>query len=258
MMKPNVKRRPRTRSSKQTCEEKFCCPFIDCEAKYFCDDCKSAQCQACEKSIHKTKVKYDFHYRKPLPVVAEASLCQAKKLNLACKDKNYPDLWCEQCKIQLCFTCFDKYHSSEKRRQHINVSMAHHLKKQQEQQQQANVDVELYESLELYQDALSDMIKPQAPFSLADESDSVTFCSFPQESDSAENEIQFTSASIQFPSDQSNTNTPYLQNKAEFMNTPRTIANLDVQELARSFLLIDDLNTLQVCRITYILQQYMV
>ncbi|CAG5126834.1 unnamed protein product [Candidula unifasciata] len=246
-MRQNFKRRLRTRSSKQTCEEKFCCPFIDTEAKYYCQDCKTAQCQACESSLHKTKVKYDFHCRKPIAVVSESSLCQAKKVNLVCQERNYPDLWCEQCQVGLCFTCYDTYHASDKRRQHINVSIAHHLKKQQKEKQE-QAEIQLFDSSEFYQDAVTD-INPQTPFSLATENNSVTFFSFPQELNS-EDDLQFASVTTSFHEDHNNTTSPELsQGAAACSDLPAQVDHESVaaaQEQPNSFLLIDHQGALKV------------
>lgn len=256
-MRQNFKRRLKTRSSKRTCEEKFCCPFIDTEAKYYCQDCKTAQCQACESSLHKTKVKYDFHCRKPIPAISEASLCQAKKVHLVCQERNYPDLWCEQCQVPLCFTCFDAYHASDKRRQHINFSIAHHLKKQeqeqlqqQEQEQQEQAEIELYQSSDFYHDAVTD-INPQTPFSLSAESDSVTFCSFPQDLSSVEDEVQFASVTTSFHEDHNinNTVSPDPCQGATFSNVQEqvTLEDSSVKASPNSFLLIDGQEVLKVC-----------
>ncbi|BFZ06936.1 hypothetical protein BsWGS_09976 [Bradybaena similaris] len=250
-MRQNFKRRLKTRSSKRTCEEKFCCPFIDTEAKYYCQDCKTAQCQACESSLHKTKVKYDFHCRKPIPAISEASLCQAKKVHLVCQERNYPDLWCEQCQVPLCFTCFDAYHASDKRRQHINFSIAHHLKKQEQEQQelelQEQAEIELYESSDFYHDAVAD-INPQTPFPLSAENDSVTFCSFPQDLSSVEDEVQFASVTTSFHDDHNNTFSPDPCQGATFSNVQEQVTHEDigVQEPPNSFLLIDGQEVLKV------------
>ncbi|CAL1541626.1 unnamed protein product [Lymnaea stagnalis] len=216
MMRPNTKRRPKTKSSVQPCEEKFCCTAIDSEAKFFCDDCKSAQCQECETEIHKSKLKFDFHFRRPLASPSVSNLCQAKQVNLICRERNFPDLWCEHCKLQLCYTCFDNYHSNDKRKHHINVSVAHHFKKLQELQQEKEKELkqekekELQNSLELYQDAITDMIKPLAPYSVSDSDESMTFCSFPQESIGSRGNMAFTSANSSIHSNQSSSSIPDL------------------------------------------------
>lgn len=245
MMRQNVKRRPKTRSSKRACEEKFCCPFVDSEAKYFCEDCKSAQCQTCESNIHSTKLKYDFHYRRHLPVVPETDLCQAKRVNLVCQERNYPDLWCEQCQIQLCYTCFDIYHSLDKRRNHVNVSVVHYLKKQEEEQQIATAEFS-----GIYQDTVTDMIKPQAPFYLGDEEDSVTVCSFPQESSSVRNIMDFTANNTRFQSDHSNSSIPDICQGAGFSSVREKPGHVDSasRDSPRSFLLVDDQEIVQVHR----------
>ncbi|XP_059162270.1 zinc finger FYVE domain-containing protein 1-like isoform X2 [Physella acuta] len=250
-MKPTIRRRPKSKSSIQTCQEKFCCTLINSKATYYCDDCKSAQCTECVNQIHKSKLKYDFHCRRPLPAAPESELCQAKNINLICQEKNFPDIWCENCKLQLCFSCYDLYHSCEKRKHHINVTIAYHQKKLQELQQK---DSELQNSVELYQDAITDMIKPSAPYSLADEADSMTFCSFPQEFGDSKNNMAFTSSNSSFHSDKSSLSIPDICQlstaytpAATFANSaPSTNRDKDCDVFQKSFLLVDAKEEFQI------------
>ena len=258
-MKPVTKRRPRTKSSKQFCEEKLCCPLIDSEAKIFCEDCNSAQCLSCEKGIHSTKLKYDFHIRKQLPIIPESILCQGKVLNLVCQDKNFPDLWCEHCKVQLCYTCYDLYHKTDRRKQHINVSISHHQKKLLEEKQREKDTIELHDSSELYQDAMSltDTINPVVPFSSIGDG-SMTYCSFPQESE--DNFIYPTGTSTYTNANTNMNDTTMPKPKPRYTHQQVSNSNYDVSndlqrasledsmfdDISKSFELIDEQEILKV------------
>ncbi|KAK3773525.1 hypothetical protein RRG08_022238 [Elysia crispata] len=256
MMRPVLKRRPRTKSSIQFCQEKLCCPFINCEAKYHCDDCNSIQCQSCERAIHASKLKYDFHIRKKIPSVPDEVICQSKKLNLVCQSKNFPDLWCENCQIQLCYVCFDTYHNTERKRQHISVSISHHLKKlkeSEEKKSQFQSEIQLHDSSELYEDANSEMIKPVAPYSLANTDQSMTFCSFPQEGEALTDNMAFVSSSSDIqgsyrksPVSNASPNRDPLPNGLSDALSHASLEDSFCGSHARSFLLIDDQEMLQV------------
>ena len=258
MMRPIVKRRPRSKSSIKVCQEKLCCPFINCEAKYYCDDCDSAQCQSCERAIHASKLKYDFHIRKTIPIVPDEDLCQCKRLNLVCPSRNFPDLWCENCQVQLCYICFDTYHNTERKRQHISVSIVHYEKKLKELENkrlQLQKEIHLHDSSEFYEDANSEMIKPVAPYSLADADESMTFCSFPQEMEALTDNMAFVSSSSSFQANlKTNTASNVLPNgdptSNKALSNALERANLEdsmCESHTKSFLLIDDQEVLQVC-----------
>ena len=261
-MRPVLKRRPRTKSSIQFCQEKLCCPFINCEAKYHCDDCNSIQCQSCERAIHASKLKYDFHIRKKIPSVPDEVICQSKKLNLVCQSKNFPDLWCENCQIQLCYVCFDTYHNTERKRQHISVSISHHLKKlkeSEEKKSQFQSEIQLHDSSELYEDANSEMIKPVAPYSLANTDQSMTFCSFPQEGEALTDNMAFVSSSSDIqgsyrksPVSNASPNRDPLPNGLSDALSHASLEDSFCGSHARSFLLIDDQEMLQVCFMTLV------
>ncbi|KAK6998031.1 Zinc finger FYVE domain-containing protein 1 [Biomphalaria glabrata] len=249
MMRPNIKRR-KSRSSLRICEEKFLCSSIDPKAKYYCEDCKTAQCQECVVELHKSKLKYDFHKWRPLGEEDESRLCQAKKISLVCQDKNYPDVWCENCKIQLCYPCFDQYHSIDKRKNHINVSIAYHLRKEKELKEAENhSSTELYHSsTELYQDAVADMIQPVVPYATFGGDNSMTFYSFPQSIDSTRNNMAFTSSNTSIHSDHSNSSIPDL---CLGVQGGVSLGKSDVDDsnyllTIHSFLLVDDQEILQV------------
>ncbi|KAK7103992.1 zinc finger FYVE domain-containing protein 1-like isoform X2 [Littorina saxatilis] len=166
MMRPQPKRRQKCRTSRQYCQEKLCCPDITTEAAYFCTDCKSAQCQNCERDIHSRKVSFEYHDRRTIEPPPSSLLCQAKYLNFECKDRNFADVWCENCQFSLCFDCYAIAHKNRKQ-QHINISFAHYQKREREQKaaEEASAATQL-------------TIKPTSPLGVGD--DTLTFCSFPQ------------------------------------------------------------------------------
>lgn len=266
-MRPTTnKRRPKTRSSIRLCEEKFCCLSLDSTARFFCKDCNSDQCIDCEKSIHSRKLEYDFHIRDRIDAIPELHLCQGKKINISCTKRNFPDLWCLNCSLQLCFTCFDQFHSTGKKRSHKSVSFAYYqrklaeqkYKKLQEECDGLSVSLEVHDSSDLYEDALSDcnMIKPQTPFSLAD--DSLTYNSFPQECDTQDINMAFTSSSENVFSDftqtshshkghnKSGTSRPDICMDTEINGAVNRIALEESVCEVKSFKLVDDQEILQV------------
>ena len=170
MMRQQPKRRQKCRSSRQYCQEKLCCPSLLTEAAYFCKDCNSAQCQNCEKDIHSRKVSFEFHDRRIIEPSPESILCQSRYLNLDCKDRNFADVWCEQCRVTFCFACYAEYHKNRKQ-QHINITFATFQKREQERK-----------AAEVASAATQLTISPTSPIG----DDTLTFCSFPQ----AQSEIQ--------------------------------------------------------------------
>lgn len=135
---------------------------------YFCNDCNSAQCQNCEKDIHTRKVSFEFHDRRTVEPPPKSLLCQSAYLNSECKDRNFADLWCENCCINFCFDCFTDYHKNKKQ-PHISIPFALYQKRESEAKAAATS-----EAVTLL------TIKPTSPVvGVAD--DSLTFCSFPQE-----------------------------------------------------------------------------
>ncbi len=104
-------------SSKKFCEEKFSCRGEKVEAEYECEECKSLQCKNCESKLHEL-AKFVFHSRKRLQPAPSFKLCQ-----LSCEDRNYADVKCENCALNYCNICFEKMHSSGKRKAHTRIQL---------------------------------------------------------------------------------------------------------------------------------------
>ncbi|KAL8583835.1 hypothetical protein ACOMHN_040304 [Nucella lapillus] len=247
MMRPQPKRRVKCRTSRQYCQEKLCCPHPVTEAAYFCRDCNSAQCQDCDKDIHSRKVSFEFHDRRTLEPPPENQLCQANILNIVCKDRNFADVWCENCRVTFCFDCYSAFHQN--RKQHVNISFVHYQKREREK---AAADA-------LATAAATQLtIKPTSPVG----GDNLTFCSFPQNSVSEEalqTDSDFNSANMTMASTHSISSTssghsmPDLCHGAENLIS-REIDGVDSNDdshsvdgpSAKSFLLVDDKEELQV------------
>ena len=120
-MSSKIKRTPKVRSSKKFCEEKFSCHGERVEAEYECDECKSLQCLNCETKLHQL-AKFVFHDRKRLQPVPSYQLCQ-----LSCEDRNYSDVRCENCALNYCNQCFERMHSSGKRKAHTKIQLTEAL-----------------------------------------------------------------------------------------------------------------------------------
>lgn len=169
MLRPQPpKRRHKCRTSKNFCQEKLSCPDPITEAAYFCTDCKSHQCQDCERDIHSRKVSFEFHDRRIIEPPPASLLCQSQLLGFDCKNRNFADIWCENCRVTFCFDCYDDYHKN--RKQHVNISFAHFEKRERERV------LEEESAFQTTHEVLS--IKPTSPVSPND--DTLTFCSFPQ------------------------------------------------------------------------------
>ena len=111
-MSSRLRRHPKTRSSKKFCAEKFSCQGEQTEADFECEQCRSLQCKNCEAQIHKLS-KYVYHDRRQVVPPPEEELCQNN-----CDARNFGDLRCENCDLRYCYDCFDRMHSTGRRRQH--------------------------------------------------------------------------------------------------------------------------------------------
>lgn len=227
-------RRPeRTRTSKRFCQEKLCCPTEHSEAVLYCEQCNSLQCVRCEDSLHNhNDVKYQFHDRRKIEQPPSEQLCQISRYStsIACKEKNYADIRCEDCKLNYCFDCNELAHPpNSKRKLHIRVSFKDFRKKE-------------------HHDALACPIKPLSPVDLTD--DSLTYVSLPQEVAESMNDLSFTSAH----SDQSHHSIPDvcmdltgpmdLNLLAESMMEPE---DTSLHKDCHSFCLADEHETLKAC-----------
>lgn len=189
-MRQQTKRRQRCKSSRRFCEEKFCCPYEHTEAVYFCEDCKSAQCEDCERNIHSSKAQFDLHDRRVFDPPQESLLCHANIVGTECVKRNFADIWCENCCVAFCFDCYNDYHSAFKnRKSHINTSFTYHAKREKESEAFTVAS-----------------IKPTSPLSVSD--DSLTYLSFPQEDLPEEIEESGTMSFSSAHSDTSNHSMP--------------------------------------------------
>ncbi|RWS03710.1 Zinc finger FYVE domain-containing protein 1-like protein, partial [Dinothrombium tinctorium] len=82
------------------------------EAVYLCAECASFQCSLCEELIHE-KAQLAFHSRNQLQKPSESVLCQFK-----CEDRNFADLFCNDCNRNYCFECDSKFHYTINRKRH--------------------------------------------------------------------------------------------------------------------------------------------
>ena len=217
------KRRFRTRTSKRFCQEKFCCPTEKAIAEFYCVECKSDQCESCEANIHKSKVQFTFHERKPVEPPPYEDLCQVASLltNLDCVDGNFSDLRCEDCERCFCFQCFELFHNKENRRSHKKISVKEYKQKQ----------------LTTFQ---------ESPVSFSGES--LAFVSCDQTVESAESMLSYSS----FHSDNSQSSIPDLCIPAEKNDLASLTKELEESFIddryadCSSFLLVDEQENLQV------------
>ncbi|XP_076442869.1 zinc finger FYVE domain-containing protein 1-like isoform X2 [Babylonia areolata] len=243
MMRQQPKRRVKCRTSRQYCQEKLCCPNPSTVAAYFCKECNSAQCQECDKDIHSRKVSFEFHDRRTIEPPPDSLLCQAGRVNIVCKNRNFADVWCENCHHTFCFDCYSDYHHNRKQ-QHVNISFAHYQKRERERAaQDAAAATQL-------------AIKPMSPVG----DGTLTFCSFPQNSPSEETlptrESGFDTAIMTMASTHSigssGNSMPDLCPGPDMNLMGRELEGVDINDdsvdgpRAKSFLLVNDKEELQV------------
>ncbi|KAK7505474.1 hypothetical protein BaRGS_00003219 [Batillaria attramentaria] len=255
MLRPQPKRRQKCRTSKHFCEEKLSCPDPISEAAYYCRDCNSHQCQNCERDIHSRKLSFEFHDRRIIEPPSPTCLCQSHNLGLDCKNRNFADVWCENCRVVFCFDCFNEYHKN--RKQHVSISFAHYEKRERER-------VFAEEAFATTHEGLS--IKQTSPLSPND--DTLTFCSFPQGAQQLQTQVHdFESARMSFSrnssvhSNGSNHSMPDLCPDADLRQLTTELAEAGMDDslydettgtsttnplLTRSFLLVNDKEELQV------------
>ncbi|XP_029642742.1 zinc finger FYVE domain-containing protein 1 [Octopus sinensis] len=101
----------KVRSSREFCQERLCCPQDRTEADFRCDKCGTLQCKDCEKTIHHNS-KFVCHERQPLAPPPSSKLCASS----FCDNKNYADVRCEDCQLNLCYQCNEALHRSNSRR----------------------------------------------------------------------------------------------------------------------------------------------
>ena len=180
---------PKTRSSKVYCQEKFACDGERVEAVYECEDCGSKQCSVCSVKLHELP-KFVFHDLKKVTPIPSDRLCQE-----ACKEANYADLRCQDCKLNLCFGCFARMHSNGKKAQHKKTPFSMFIDTSKETTIPSLRNLEEKSSSSLNPTFSNDTeldlkvppgemsaLKPMSPFSLPD--DSLTYFTMPQRQDS--------------------------------------------------------------------------
>ena len=170
-MSSKIRRTAKVRSSKKFCEEKFSCHGERVEAEYECDECKSLQCLNCETKLHEL-AKFVFHDRKRLQPAPSYQLCQ-----LSCEDRNYSDVRCENCALNYCNQCFERMHSSGKRKAHTKIQLTEALFQAQLHNTTTGTasDQSIQSSGEFF-----DAIKPLSPVG-SNGDDSLTYVSMPQD-----------------------------------------------------------------------------
>ncbi|KAL5009073.1 hypothetical protein ScPMuIL_014654 [Solemya velum] len=165
-MSTQTRKTKRSKSSIKYCGEKLCCSAENSEAQLVCDQCKTSQCLNCESEIHKANGKFEFHDRHILEPPPFEELCQSACLltSVACADKNFADLHCQNCQLNYCYDCFDLIHKQGVKKTHRKISFRE------------------YRHREFQHTSISPVIKPISPLSPTD--NSLTFISCPQDQES--------------------------------------------------------------------------
>ncbi len=231
------KRSTRTRSSKQFCQEKFSCQGEKTEAEFECEECGTLQCANCEAKLHEL-AKFVFHDRKRIPTPPADKLCQ-----LSCEDRNYADVKCENCKHNYCNECFDKMHTSGRRKSHKKIPLKEATKLQHTPLGNDSSSVDTYASIENFEP-----IKPLSPLSGGID-DTLTYFSMPQDG-----------STMMTTMDRSDSSRPSIPDVAEVeihdkspikIDTPEDMDEEIYKDL-KSFLLADHQENLQVGSYTQI------
>ena len=110
-MSNRSKRPPKTKSSIVFCDEKFNCSGERCEAAFDCVECGTKQCGSCEITLHSSRL--DWHERRAIDRPDPNLLCQ-----YTCEKRNYADVSCAECKINLCNSCSERIHSKGRKKAH--------------------------------------------------------------------------------------------------------------------------------------------
>ena len=258
-MSSRSKRGIKVRSSKKFCEEKFSCHGERVEAEYECEECKSLQCLDCETKLHEL-AKFVFHDRKRLQPAPSYQLCQ-----LSCEDRNYSDVRCENCALNYCKQCFERMHSSGKRKAHTKIQLTEALLKAQVNNSAAALSDQSIQSSGEFFDALK---KPLSPVG-SNGDDSLAYVSMPQDDGSSiaiipeTSTIKEQSSSIMSEhSDRSRTSLPDVAPELDKLDLSDKIQTTPTKEKStsnktsdiddeiykdcRSFLLVDQQENIQV------------
>ena len=258
-MSGKIKRNPRTRSSKQFCQEKFSCDGERIVAKYVCEECGTLQCEDCEVKLHEL-TKFVFHDRKPLLEPPAEKLCQ-----LSCEEKNFADVRCTNCELNFCHACYDKMHNHGRRRQHEKVTMKEASKRQTQNDSKTaamSIPTEQAEKAEvkLKEPPSANGIEPIKPNSPLSDDDSLTYVTMPQTQNHFEDDSSIAILDTTSSCD-SHSNMPdvidleirdiYTNSDATFGSNrtkPQSTAEIDeeIYSSCKSFLLADQHEYIQV------------
>lgn len=230
-------------SSIKFCEEKFSCTGDQVEAEFECEECKSLQCSACETKLHEL-AKFVFHDRKRLQPVSANKLCQ-----LSCDNRNFANVKCESCALNYCHRCFEKMHSSGKRKLHKKIQLTDALLQNQQ--------LETSRCSSLTSDDYFDATKPESPTS-SPEDGSLAFVSMNQDIP-AELETKMSSIKISLPdiaselsslsepsSKHGSINGTPCQYQADITSGSSKSMDDEIYTNCKSFLLIDQQENIQV------------
>lgn len=131
--KTKSKLKANCRSTITKCDSKYSENCIEDKAVYYCSECKSNQCESCEKEIHDELDNSDGHLRQKLLTIQKDLLCQNN-----CKSRNYADFYCYDCKLRFCCKCYDDFHkpfNNNKKHQSASFPIQQQLKNQQQEEQ---------------------------------------------------------------------------------------------------------------------------
>lgn len=123
-----------TRPSEPRCGERLACKGPHIVARYYCPVCDTNQCEACELLIH-VEARFKEHPpREPVTPPDPQLLCQG-----SCPERNFADVRCHTCKINLCYACDRNTHLLKRKFAHIKVRFQYyldHLTQQQEEEEE--------------------------------------------------------------------------------------------------------------------------
>ncbi|KAF8767342.1 Zinc finger FYVE domain-containing protein 1 [Argiope bruennichi] len=89
----------KVRSSRKVCDERLACRGNKPYAVFYCKQCDSNQCEACEALLHED-FRLNLHDREVISEPSSEELCEG-----TCEDRNFADLTCIQCSCNYCFVC---------------------------------------------------------------------------------------------------------------------------------------------------------
>jgi len=112
----------RARPAVVFCGEKYACSTENAEAVFWCDQCATNQCRACELQLHQL-ARYQFHERQKLPEPFPDKLCEQSAV-VRCVPKNFADVVCIECgHRRYCIDCDAAVHRRRIMSSHTRVSV---------------------------------------------------------------------------------------------------------------------------------------